>query len=107
MAKSNAKACKDSRDKAAAERDRLGIVIRKWPLAQGINTQLEALRQAHGFEDWRELLDTVIQRLHEAAPADAARFLAVSRHQFTPTEKMARQAAAFAAKQEQLDGSQH
>ncbi|MDP2244054.1 hypothetical protein [Pseudomonas sp.] len=95
MAKTNAEACKDSRDKAAAERERLGIVIRKWPIPAGINTQLESVRKAHGFKDWRELLETVIQRLHDATPADAARFLAVSRHQFTPTEEMLRQVAEY------------
>lgn len=95
MAKTNAQACKDSRDKAAAEHARLGIVVRKWPIAKSINTQLEAVRKAHNFKDWRELLETVIQRLHDATPEDAARFLAVSRHQFTPTEKMLRQIADY------------
>lgn len=95
MAKTNAQACKDSRDKAAAEHERLGVVVRKWPIAKSINTQLEAVRKAHNFKDWRELLETVIQRLHDATPEDAARFLAVSRHQFTPTEKMLRQIADY------------
>lgn len=35
MAKNNAQSCRDSRAKAAAERERLGIVIRKWPVAKG------------------------------------------------------------------------
>lgn len=95
MAKDNAQACRDSRIKAAADRERLGIVVRKWPLANSINTQLEAVRKAHNFKDWRELLETVIQRLHDATPEDAARFLAVSRHKFTPTEKMLRQIANY------------
>ncbi|MDP3978372.1 MAG: hypothetical protein Q8P85_10330 [Pseudomonas sp.] len=95
MAKDNAQACRDSRKRAAAERQRLGIVIRKWPVAQGINTKLEALCIEHGFDDWRELLDTVIQRLHESPPADVAHWLAVSQHHFKPSEKMLRQIAAY------------
>lgn len=95
MAKDNAKACRDSRIKGAADRERLGIVIRKWPVAHGINTKLEALCIEHDFDDWRELLDTVIQRLHESPPADVAHWLAVSQHHFTPSEKMLRQIADY------------
>lgn len=95
MAKTNAQACRDSRTKAAAERDRLGIVIRKGPVAKGIDAKLTALCEKHGFEDWRELLDTVIQRLQEAQPEDAGRFLAVSQHRFEPSKKMLRQIDEF------------
>lgn len=95
MAKTNAQACRDSRSKAKAEQERLGIVIRKWPVAKGIDAKLTALCAQHGFEDWRELLDTVIQRLHEAPPEDAARFLAVSQHRFEPSKKLLRQLAEF------------
>ena len=95
MAKTNAQACKDSRDKAAAEHERLGIVVRKWPISKGVDTKIKDLCAAHGFKDWRELMDTVIQRLHDATPEDAARFLAVSRHKFTPSQKMLRRIADY------------
>jgi hypothetical protein len=95
MAKDNAQACRDSRAKGAAERERLGIVIRKYPVSKGIDEKLKALCMQHDFTDWRELLDTVIQRLHEATPEDAARFLAVSQHRFEPSKKMLRQIAEF------------
>lgn len=96
MAKDNAQACRDSRLKAAAARERLGIVNRKWPVARGIDEKLTAPCTTHDFEDWRELLDTVIQRLHEATQEDAERFLAVSQHQFTPSQKMLRQIDDYA-----------
>lgn len=95
MAKTNAQACKDSRDKAAAEHERLGIVVRKWPISKGVDTKIKELCAAHGFKGWRELMDTVIQRLHEGPPAEVAHWLAVSQHQFTPSEKMLRQIADY------------
>lgn len=95
MAKTNAQSCKDSRARAAAQRARLGIVVRQWPVAQGINAKLESLCAQHGFDDWRELIETAIQRLHDAEPEDAARFLAVSRHYYTPSKKLLRQVAEY------------
>ncbi len=94
-AKTNAQACRESRNKAKAERERLGIVVRQYPVAKGIDTKLKALCAAHGFDDWRELLDTAIQRLHDAEPEVAARFLAVSQHQYQPSKKLLRQLAEY------------
>lgn len=102
-AKSQAQRSKESRDKAAAEAERLGIVKRKWPVPAGIDTMLVALCKQHGFTDWRELIETAIQRLHDN-PEQAAAFLAVTRHEITITPKVARQLQAQGARQaRQLD----
>nr|WP_298118280.1 hypothetical protein [uncultured Pseudomonas sp.] len=78
-----------SRKKAKETAERLGIVKREWPVPIGIDAMLKALCTQHDFKDWRELIETAIQRLHES-PDQAAAFLGVTRHNFQITEKVAR-----------------
>lgn len=98
MAKLPALRSKESRARAAEKAEKLGIVNRKWPVPKGIDSKLIDLCRRHHFEDWRELIETAVQRLHES-PEAAARFLDVTRHDFTISENVSRRIDAFNSEQ--------
>lgn len=88
--KSNAQKCREYR-----ERNGKAISL---PLPEATHRALSELMEWHGHDDRREAIATMIHRLHEAGPEASARFLAVFRHQYTPTDELVQRLVAEGAK---------
>lgn len=60
MAKSNADYKREQRDRAT----RRGIKALSLPVSAGIQAQIDELCVRHEFEDWRELIFTMVRNAH-------------------------------------------
>lgn len=91
MAKDNAQKCRDYRAKKAQRKEALGERVVSLPLPASTCSALGDLMAWHGFDDRREVISTMIHRLHEAGPEGSAEFMKVSKHQIVLSEKVLRQ----------------
>ncbi len=91
MAKDNAQKCRDYRARKAARKEQLGEESIALPFPAGTRAALDDLMKWHGFEDRREVIATMIHRLHQVGPSGSSPFLSVSQHQIAISEKVLRQ----------------
>ncbi|WP_236225347.1 hypothetical protein [Pseudomonas pseudonitroreducens] len=80
------------RSKAAAEkRQRLDETELRHRVRRGTRTMLENLMLWHGIEEQAEAIQLLIMHAHDLGPEGSAPLLAIPRHDFTPSDFVARQ----------------
>jgi len=80
------------RSKAAAEkRQRLDETELRHRVRRGTRAMLENLMSWHGIEEQAEAIQLLIMHAHDLGPEGSASLLAIPRHEFTPSEFVARQ----------------
>jgi hypothetical protein len=98
---------KERSARAAAKREAAGEVELRHRVRPGIRAKLDDLMRWHGIKEQAEAIQLLIMNAHAAGPAGSAPMLAVPRHEFTPSENVARQlyraGAAEAARMDRTD----
>lgn len=93
---------KERSAKSAAKRAAAGEIELRHRVRPGIKAMLADLMAWHGIEEQAEAIQLLIMNAHAAGPQGSAPMLAIPRHEFTPSENVARQlyqaGAAEAAK---------
>ncbi|WP_430293021.1 hypothetical protein [Pseudomonas sp. B1-22] len=80
------------RSKATAEkRQRLQEVELRHRVRPGTRAMLDNLMRWHGIEEISEAVQLLIMNAHDLGPEGSAALLAVPRHEFQPSENVARQ----------------
>lgn len=80
------------RSKASAEkRQRLGETELRHRVRRGTRAMLENLMRWHGIEEQAEAIQLLIMHAHDLGPEGSAPLLAIPRHDFTPSDFVARQ----------------
>lgn len=95
---------KERSARAAAKRAALGETELRHRVRPGIRAMLDDLMTWHGIEEQAEAIQLLILNAHAAGPDGSAPLLAVPRHEFRPSESVARQLyRAGAAEAARLD----
>lgn len=93
--------------KAAAKRTTVGEVELRNRVRPGIRAMLTDLMDWHGIAEQAEAIQLLIMNAHRAGPDSSAPMLAIPRHEFTPSENVARRlyqaGAAEAARLERAE----
>ncbi|MBV2132005.1 hypothetical protein KRX52_04230 [Pseudomonas sp. MAP12] len=76
--------------KAAAKRATVGETELRHRVRPGIRAMLDDLMAWHDIEEQAEAIQLLILNAHAAGPDGSAPMLAVPRHEFTPSENVAR-----------------
>ncbi|MDH0293370.1 hypothetical protein N7414_29980 [Pseudomonas sp. GD04087] len=80
------------RSKATAEkRQKLDEKELRHRVRRGTRAMLENLMRWHGIEEISEAVQLLIMHAHDLGPEGSAPLLAIPRHDFTPSEFVARQ----------------
>lgn len=80
------------RSKASAEkRQRLDETELRHRVRRGTRSMLENLMRWHGIEEQAEAIQLLIMHAHDLGPEGSAPLLAIPRHDFTPSDFVARQ----------------
>ncbi|MFV3368444.1 hypothetical protein ACNFH5_09705 [Pseudomonas sp. NY15435] len=80
------------RSKASAEkRQRMDETELRHRVRRGTRAMLENLMRWHGIEEQAEAIQLLIMHAHDLGPEGSAHLLAIPRHDFTPSEFVARQ----------------
>lgn len=75
----------------AAKRQRLQEVELRHRVRPGTRAMLDNLMRWHGIEEISEAVQLLIMNAHDLGPEGSAALLAVPRHEFKPSENVARQ----------------
>ena len=98
---------KERSARSAAKRDALGEIELRHRVRQGIRDKLDEIMRWHGIDEQAEAIQLLIMNAHAAGPTGSAPMLAIPRHEFTPSENLARQlyqaGASEAAKLDQAE----
>lgn len=87
MAKSQKERSKASADK----RQRLDEAELRHRVRRGTRSMLENLMRWHGIEEQAEAIQLLIMHAHDLGPEGSGPLLAIPRHDFTPSDFVARQ----------------
>ncbi|OBY48714.1 hypothetical protein [Pseudomonas sp. AU12215] len=75
---------------AAAKRQRLDETELRHRVRRGTRAMLENLMRWHGIEERAEAIQLLIMHAHDLGPEGSAPLLAIPRHDFTPSDFVAR-----------------
>lgn len=81
---------KDRDARTAAKRAAAGEVELRHRVRPGIRDKLAELMRWHGIEEQAEAIQLLILNAHAAGPGGSAPMLTIQRHDFTPSENVAR-----------------
>lgn len=81
---------KERSARTAEKRAAAGEVELRHRVRPGIHAMLDDLMHWHGIEEKAEAIQLLIMNAHAAGPTGSAQMLAVPRHEFTPSENVAR-----------------
>lgn len=91
------------RSKAAAEkRQRMDETELRHRVRRGTRAMLENLMRWHGIEEQAEAIQLLIMHAHDLGPEGSAPLLAIPRHDFTPSDFVARQLERLGRKEAEL-----
>ncbi|QJP09041.1 hypothetical protein [Pseudomonas multiresinivorans] len=95
------------RSKASAEkRQRLDETELRHRVRRGTRSMLENLMRWHGIEEKAEAIQLLIMHAHDLGPEGSAPLLAIPRHDFTPSDFVARKLEVAGTRQAKWMDSQ-
>lgn len=97
-----AKSQQDRSKAAADKRQRVQEVELRHRVRPGTRAMLENLMRWHGIEEMAEAIQLLIMHAHDLGPDGSAPLLAIPRHEFAPSENVARQLERLGRKEAEL-----